>query len=209
MTLKKTLLALSLVLSGAAHAHFVWLEPAAAGGEAKAYFGEWADDLRETEAGHLKLVAAPRAVAADGKQAPATRHSDHFSVPAGASGDARLVGGYVSDKGVVSLYQARTGRTETTARHALELVPQAPGSNGFTLLLNGKPLAKTKVVVFGPPKWEKSFYSDDAGQLTLQTPWPGQYVAEVSHTDKDAAGSWDGKPYTQTRHVATLSFIAK
>ena len=208
MHLKKSLLALALALSGAAHAHFVWLEPAA-GGEAKAYFGEWADDLRETEAGHLKLVSAPRGIGADGKELPATKHNDHFSVKADTGGDARLVGGYVSDKGVVSLYQARTGRTETTARHALELVPQAPGSNSFSLLLNGKPLAKTKVVVFGPPKWEKSFYSDDAGKLTLQTPWPGQYVAEVSHLDKDAAGTWDGKPYTQTRHVATLSFIAK
>ncbi len=107
--MKKTLLALALALGGAAHAHFVWLEPAT-GGEAKAYFGEWADDLRETEAGHLKLVSAPAAVAADG---------------------------------------------------------------------------------------------------TLPTPWPGQYVVEVNHTDKDAGGEWDGKRYTQTRHVATLSFIVQ
>lgn len=209
MPMKKTLLAFALALSGAAQAHFVWLEPVSADGEAKAYFGEWADDMRETEAGYLKLVTAPRAVAADGKESPATRHNDHFAIKAVPGGDARLVGGYVNDKGVVSLYQARTGRTETTARNALELVPQAPGSNSFSLLLNGKPLAKTKVVVFGPPKWEKSFYSDDAGKLTLQTPWPGQYVAEVSHEDKNAGGHWDGKPYTQTRHVATLSFIAK
>lgn len=206
--MKKTLLTLALALSGAAHAHFVWLEPAV-GGEAKAYFGEWADDMRETEAGHLKLVAAPQGIAADGKATPATRANDHFAVKAGADGDARLVGGYVNDKGVVSLYQARTGRTETVARHKLELVPQAAGSNDFTLLLNGKPLAKTKVVVFGPPKWEKSFYSDDAGKVALQTPWPGQYVAEINHTEKDAAGTWDGKAYTQARHVATLSFVAK
>ena len=35
--MKKTLLALLLAFGGAAHAHFVWLEPAV-GGEAKAYF---------------------------------------------------------------------------------------------------------------------------------------------------------------------------
>jgi hypothetical protein len=210
--MKKKLLSLAalaaaaLALSGAAHAHFVWLEPAA-GGEAKAYFGEWADDLRETEAGHLKLITAPRGIAADGKEIPATRHNDHFAVKADVSGDARLLGAYVSDKGVASLYQARTGRTETTARHVLELVPQAANSNSFTLLLAGKPLAKTEVVVFGPPKWEKKFSTDEAGKVTLQTPWPGQYVVEVSHLDKDAKGTWDGKPYTQTRHVATLSFV--
>lgn len=209
MQFKPLWFGLALALSGAAHAHFVWLEQAPDGGEAKAYFGEWADDLRETEAGHLKLVAAPRAVDAEGRQTPAARHPDHFSVKPGASGDARLIGAYINDKGVASLYQARAGRTETTARNALELVPAASGSNSFTLLLNGKPLPKTKVVLFGPPKWEKSFYSDDAGKLTVQTPWPGQYVAEVSHTEADAAGTWDGKPYTQTRHVATLSFVVK
>lgn len=202
------LAAAAFVFSGAAHAHFVWLEPAA-GGEAKAYFGEWADDLRETESGHLKLVSAPRGIAADGKETPATRHADHFVVKADASGDARLVGAYVSDKGVASLYQARTGRTETVARHTLELVPQAANSNSFTLLLAGKPLPKAEVVVFGPPKWEKKFTTDDAGKVTLQTPWPGQYVVEVNHTDKDGKGTWDGKPYTQTRHVATLSFVVR
>lgn len=206
--MKKTLLALALALGGAAHAHFVWLEPAT-GGEAKAYFGEWADDLRETEAGHLKLVSAPAAVAADGTRTPATRANDHFAVKAGASGDARLVGAYVNDKGVASLYQARTGRTETVARLPLELVPAAAGSNTFTLQLNGKPLPEAKVVVFGPPKWEKSLRTDKSGQVTLPTPWPGQYVVEVNHTDKDAGGEWDGKRYTQTRHVATLSFIVK
>lgn len=207
--MKKTLLTLALCLTAAAaSAHFVWLEPAP-GGEAKAYFGEWAEDLRETESGHLKLVTAPQGVGVDGKDTPALRRNDHFAIKANASGDARLVGGYVNDSGVVSLYQARTGRTETQAGNALELVPQVADGNTLTLLLNGKPLGKTKVVVFGPPKWEKSFYTDEAGKVTLQTPWPGQYVAEVSHTDKEAGGTWDGKPYTQTRHVATLSFISK
>ncbi|MBB3181771.1 DUF4198 domain-containing protein [Variovorax sp. Sphag1AA] len=209
MHLKRIWFTLALAISSAAHAHFVWLEQSPDGGEAKAYFGEWAEDLRETETGHLKLIAAPRAVDAQGKQAPATRRADHFEVKAGASGDARLIGAYVNDKGVASLYQARAGRNETVARNALELVPEAPGSNSFTLVLDGKPLPKTKVVLFGPPKWEKSFYSDDAGKLALQTPWPGQYVAEVSHTDTNAGGTWDGKPYVQTRHVATLSFIVK
>ncbi len=207
--MKKTLLTLALSLSAAAaSAHFVWLEPAP-GGEAKAYFGEWAEDLRETESGHLKLVTAPRGVGADGKETPALRRDDHFLVKAGPGGDARLVGGYVSDKGVLSLYQARAGRSGTEARHPLELVPQAADGNTLTLLLHGKPLGKTKVVLFGPPRWEKSFYTDEAGRVTLQTPWPGPYVAEVSHTEKDAGGTWDGKPYTQTRHVATLSFSSR
>ncbi|MEH3085322.1 MAG: DUF4198 domain-containing protein [Xylophilus ampelinus] len=204
--IKNTLLAGLLAFGGLAQAHYLWIEPAAAGGEARAYFGEWADDLRETQAGYLRLVGAPRGMASDGALLPVTRHDDHLAFrPAG--GDARLAGGYVNDKGVISLYQAKAGRTETAQRHPLELVPTAAGADTFTLLLAGKPLAKKEVVLFGPPKWQKTFRTDDAGRVTFATPWPGQYVAEVGHLDPGASGSWDGKPYTQTRHVSTLTFV--
>jgi uncharacterized GH25 family protein len=204
---KKSLLAALLATAGLAQAHFVWLEPVAADGQAKAYFGEWADDVRETEAGYLKMITVPRAIAADGTQLPVTRHNDYLGFQAPAGADARLVGGFVSDKGVANLYQARSGRTETVARHPLELVPTQPGANTFTLLLAGKPLADKEVVLFGPPKWEKKFTTDKQGRVTLQTPWPGQYVAEIGHVDKEGAGTWEGKPHTQTRHVATLTFV--
>lgn len=208
MKLKTTLLGLALAASGLAQAHFVWLDPVAADGTAKAYFGEWADDMRETESGYLKMITAPRAPAPDGKLLPVTRHNDHLMFQAAPNADARLVGGYLNDKGVISLYQAKAGRTETQPRNPLELVPTAPNANTFTLLLAGKPLADKEVVLFGPPKWEKKFKTDKEGKVTLQTPWPGQYVAEIGHLDKEGSGTWEGKPYTQTRHVATLTFVA-
>jgi uncharacterized GH25 family protein len=202
----KPLLLAAALISASAHAHFVWLEPGAAPGESKAYFGEWADDVRETESGYLKLLTAPRGVAADEKSVSVTRANDHLSLKGPATGDARLVTGYLNDKGVLSLYQPKSGRTETAARHALELVPTAPHSNSFTLLLNGKPLPSKEVVVFGPPKWSKAFHTDKEGRVTITTPWSGQYVVEVGHLDKEAGGQWEGKPYTQTRHVSTLTF---
>lgn len=206
--IKHTMIACMMAVGGLARAHSLWIEPVALGVEAKAYFGEWADDVRETEAGYLKLVTAPRGMAADGALLPVTRHDDHLSFRPVESGDARLAAGYVNDKGVMSLYQAKAGRTETSPCHPLELVPIAAGSNTFTLLLAGRPLAKKEVVLFGPPKWQKSFRTDEAGRVTFATPWTGQYVAEVGYLDKDASGSWDGKVYTQTRHVSTLTFVA-
>ena len=207
MTFRSTLLVALLAASGLAQAHFVWIDPVGADGVAKAYFGEWADDVRETESGYLKLVTAPRAPAPDGKLLPVTRNNDSLQFQAAPNADARLVGGYVGDKGVISLYQAKAGRTETQPRNPLELVPVQPGGDTFVLMLSGQPLADKEVVLFGPPKWEKKFRTDKEGRVTLQTPWPGPYVAEVGHLDKDGAGTWDGKAYTQTRHVATLTFI--
>ena len=205
-SLKPLLLAAAL-FSASAQAHFVWLEQGSTPGESKAYFGEWADDVRETESGYLKLLTAPRGVAADEKSVSVTRANDHLTLKGPATGDARLVTGYLNDKGVLSLYQPKSGRSETAARHALELVPTAANSNSFTLLLNGKPVPSKEVVVFGPPKWSKTFHTDKEGRVTITTPWPGQYVVEVGHLDKDAGGQWEGKPYTQTRHVSTLTFL--
>ena len=202
----KPLLLAAALISASAHAHFVWLEPGAKPGESNAYFGEWADDVRETESGYLKILTAPRGVAADPNTVSVTRHNDHLALKGPATGDARLVVGYLNDKGVLSLYQPKSGRTETAARHALELVPTAANSNSFTLLLDGKPLPSKDVVVFGPPKWSKTFHTDKEGRVTIVTPWPGQYVVEVGHLDKEAGGQWEGKAYTQTRHVATLTF---
>ncbi|WP_295857302.1 DUF4198 domain-containing protein [uncultured Xylophilus sp.] len=206
--LKPTLFAALLTTFGCAQAHVVWLEPVGADGTARAYFGEWADDVRETDTGYLKLVTAPRAPAPDGTLLPVMRHHDHLMFQAAPQADARLVGGYVNDKGTISLYQAKTGRTETQPRNPLELVPTAPNANTFVLLLAGQPLAGKDVVLSGPPKWEKKFKTDNLGRVTLQTPWPGQYVAEMVHLDTNGSGSWDGKPYSQTRHVATLTFLA-
>ncbi|HEX2889289.1 hypothetical protein [Vineibacter terrae] len=194
-----------LLAAGAAQAHYVWIERDG-DGPARAYFGEWAEDLREKKEMYGKYVGAPRAIAPDGKELPVTSGDTHIDIAA-APGDVRLTARFVTDKGTAILYQAKAGRTGTAGRLDLELVPTAAGSNSFVLMLKGAPLAKTEVKLFGPPKWEKTLRTDEAGRVTVQTPWPGQYVAEASHVEK-ASGTWDGKPYEQIRHVATITFAA-
>ncbi|SDV46478.1 DUF4198 domain-containing protein [Chitinasiproducens palmae] len=205
---KQLLFVSALCVASAANAHYVWLEPSS-DGQAKAYFGEWQEDLRESASGHLGLLTTAHSVDGKGTLTPAKRVDDGFLAPVAAQADARLSSGFVGKDGTAYLYQARAGRTDTTARLTLELVPTEPNANTFTLMFDGKPLPKTKVTVFGPPKWEKSFYSDADGRVSIETPWPGQYVAEVSHADKARAGSWDGKAYQSARYVATLTFIKR
>ena len=50
---------LILALLDSAHAHYVWLERDGHG-PARAYFGEWIDDIREKTGGLLDRFKAPR-----------------------------------------------------------------------------------------------------------------------------------------------------
>jgi hypothetical protein len=99
-------------------------------------------------AGALRLararrIAAPRAFADPAVSLPIERRADHLEIAAAPAGDLRLV-----EAGI------------------------APRGNVFTLQLRGAPVAKTEVKVFGPPRWEKAFRTDDQGRVTIATPWP-------------------------------------
>ena len=105
-----------------------------------------------------------------------------------------------------TVFHAKSGRQDTQAVLDLELIPSMTNGATFSLMLRGQPLAKAEVKVFGPPKWEKSWRTDDQGRVTLQTPWAGRYVVEVVHVE-EAPGESAGEPYNRLRHVSTLSFV--
>jgi uncharacterized GH25 family protein len=206
MVFARTLAAVALLgAAGAAQAHFVWLERSAEG-PAKAYFGEWADDVREKRDGLLgKIMVAPVVTGADGKALKASGEgADFVEFAAAGKGDVRLVQAY-QFKDTLVQYGAKAGRADTKGKLDLELVPAAAGANAFVLQFKGKPLAKTEVTVFGPPKWQKRFYSDENGRIEITTPWPGQYVLEAAHVE-DKPGEAGGKAYTKIRYVSTLTF---
>lgn len=206
MTFARTLAAIALMGSaGAAQAHFVWLERGAEG-PAKAYFGEWADDVREKQDGLLgKIMVAPVVTAADGTVLKASgKGADFVEFAATGKGDVRLAQPMQFKETLVK-YGAKVGRTDTQAKLDLELVPTAAGANSFVLNFEGKPLAKTEVTVFGPPKWEKRFWTDENGRIEITTPWPGQYVLEAAHV-QEKAGEADGKSYAKIRYVSTTTF---
>ena len=198
-------LLLLLVVAVPLQAHFVWIERDAAGATA-AYFGEWAANVRETQDGYLKLIAHPKAFTADGKELAVTRANDRLTIAAGSTGDIRLTDTYFGEKAKnVSFYQAKLGRTETAAKFDLERVPVASGSNTFTLILRGAPLADADVVLFTSSGWNRTFKTDTEGKVTIETPWSGQAVIEVGHVEKKP-GEHDGRTYEAIRHVFTLTF---
>lgn len=197
--------------AASASAHMVWVERDGAAPVARAYFGEWAEDVREKAGGYLDLIKAPQAYGTDAaKPYTVTRKDDHIEIAA-ATGDVRVVEAMASrdDKKQGgksrSVFNAKAGRAETAAKLDLELVPAAPNSNTFVLTFKGKPVPKTEVTVFGPPKWSQSFHTDEQGRITISTPWQGRYVLETTYHDATAGEAPNGA-FDRTRYVGTLSF---
>ncbi len=202
---------MSLVPS--AHAHFVWLERDG-DGPARAYFGEWIDNIREKTGGLLDRFKAPRAfLGASTEPLPVRRNDNNLEINAKGRGDVRFVDSSVppredKEKGgaTKTIYYAKAGRTETAAKLDLELIPTAPNGNTLMLVFHGAPLPKAEVTLVGPSKWQKPLVTDDKGQITLPTPWSGRYVLEVTHFDDKSGGSGNEK-FNRTRHISSLSFV--
>jgi hypothetical protein len=171
---------------GVGQAHFIWVEYDS-NGPARAYFGEWAEDVREKAGGALDRIKTPHAFSTSPHDPlPIERRADHLEIAIKGDGDIRLVenGMALRDNPreggkTRTIFYARAGRSETVGKLDLELVPATANSNTFVLLFRGAPLAKTSVTVLGPPKWEKPLRTDEQGRITVPTPWTGRYVLTV------------------------------
>jgi hypothetical protein len=202
-----------LTLSETVHAHFVWLERDG-DGPARAYFGEWIDDIREKTGGLLDRFKAPRAFLGSSNDAlPIKRNANNLEIIVKGRGDVRFVDSSVppredKEKGGITktIYYAKAGREETAAKLDLELTPITSGGNTFVLLFFGAPLGKTELTIIGPPKWEKPLVTDEQGRVTVPTPWAGRYVLEITYFDEKPGDSGGGK-FNRTRHISSLSFM--
>ncbi len=204
---------LLLALSESAHAHFLWLERDG-DGPARAYFGEWIDDIREKTGGLLDRFKAPRAfLGASSEALPVKRNDNHLEIGAKGRGDVRFVDSGVppredKEKGgsTKTIYYAKHGRSETATKLDLEFVPTVANGKTFALIFLGAPLPKAELTIIGPSKWEKPLVTNDQGRVTLPTPWAGRYVLEVTHFDEKPGGSGEEK-FSRTRHISSLSFV--
>jgi hypothetical protein len=202
-------------VTGNAHAHFVWLERDG-DGPARAYFGEWIDNIREKTGGLLDRFKAPRAfLGTSNDAAPIKRNDNHLEIGVKGPGDVRFVDNSVppradQERGGITktVYYAKAGRGETNPKLDLELVPTTANGDTFVLFFFGVPLPKTELTIIGPPKWGKPLLTDEQGRVTLPMPWAGRYVLEITHIDEKPGGNNEEK-FDRTRHISSLSFVQR
>ncbi|MDQ2184709.1 DUF4198 domain-containing protein [Alcaligenaceae bacterium A4P071] len=202
---------MAAALAGVTHgvsAQMVWVERAP-DQSARAYYGEWVDDTREPKRRALyEILAKPR----DGSTGrPALAGTvpgfDAIGIDVASRRDVRLQNPIVFEDDLVK-FEAKVGRISTACTLDLELVPAEANSNVLTLMFKGEPLAGNDVTVFGPPRSQFVFKTDAKGQIEIDTPGRGQYVAQASHRE-EKAGEFDGQPYAFIRYVSTLTFENK
>jgi hypothetical protein len=200
-----------IALLAPAAAHEVWIERDG-DGPARVYLGE--PNVPVTEAGDPEFpqLQTPVVFGADpAKPAALTRKTNHIEAAA-EPGDVRLRDDSVfepwEDEGKQAgvIYYARAGRTDTSAKLDLELVPVAAGGDEFVAMFRGQPLVDADIVVITPDYWQKSFKTDAAGKVSVPAMGAGRYLVNVSHT-LDETGKVHGKDVAKVMHISTLTFV--
>lgn len=212
--------AAALLLPSLISAHYIWIERKDT--TTRVYYGEIQDGEREKSPGKLDKIKGLRVYSADkqgqNKEVKNTKTAEFFVAEAGkaeyvlaASLDVPVADMKKYNWGMVKpMYYARHGAQMTKAAIkpalTLDIVPVAGSENTFQVYFNGTALKGEKLMIYAPNTWSKEYKTDAAGQVKLETPWQGQYVLEVIHTDK-APGKFEGKDYESVRHRATYTFV--
>lgn len=217
---RSTLFALALaawLLPVGSQAHYLWLE-APEGTEARLYFGEYEQQLREKSPGALDRIVGPQAwqLGADGTRKPVAiaLKDGHFAI---ASGSRPVLVEQQPDKVVDMSMHGGTGRVRSIryarldapgadARPALalDIVPVRAGAALYRVVADGAPLAKAKVELHAPNGWSRELTTDAQGQVRISAPWPGTYVLQTSQTLAQP-GELKGERYDGLRRSVTLS----
>lgn len=203
-----------------ARGHYLWIEsdtPA----EARVYFGEIAEGVKEKAGGRLDERDAIQGRIERGERPVDTlslaKKADHFLIPS-QEGNGWLVvqdlAGEVkdwtkSDIGIVKpMFYARAAIANkiTAAKPTLTLdvLPDLADPHVLSVFFKQQPLPSAKVLVYAPNMWMQELQADASGQVKIATPWPGRYVVDVIYKEREA-GEFQGKQYEAIRHRATFT----
>lgn len=216
-----TVCGFGLLISSAAQAHYIWLEPGNA--SAMLYFGEVDAQLRENSPGKLDKIDVLQAFAYSGKivdgnvkEIAANRKSNHFLIESGSASTvlAREESVAVVDLGKHKLgmaksnYYARMGLASTLGASSPLALDIAQGNkpNVFIVSYRGVPLQNAKVEVIAPNTWMQEHHTNAQGIVNINTPWRGLYVVHVLHVDP-TPGEFSGKAYDNLRNHLTYTFM--
>jgi hypothetical protein len=209
-----------LCATGFAHSHGIWIEQT--GNTKTLFYGEPQNAVKEMYPGRLESIKAPTAstVGADGVAfaAAVSRGANGFALgvsPAAQTMLASETNMEVKDwtaygTGIVKpMFYARVialSVGNSTPMLPLDIVPTAGSGNTFVVTYKNQPIAKAKVMAIAPNTWTQEYISDAQGQIAVNTPWRGQYVLEVTHSDK-SAGEYAGVRFESIRSRTMLTFV--
>lgn len=201
-----------------AQAHQVWLENTA--GQARLHFGEFNENLREASPGRLDqfkgVPVLEQRSGATAQRVEGQLGKDGFHYTVTGTPDTLFAATTYplvdrSKRNLAAMHWHPSARwvaslTQPVAPTApLDLVPTGkPGQ--FKVVFKGAPLAKAKVQLAAPSGWTREADTAEDGTVSFVTPWKGQYVAEVKHSDK-TPGELKGEKYGEASYVTTLTFV--
>lgn len=212
----------TLAALNTAHAHQVWLENT--GGQARLHFGEFNENLRETSPGRLDQFKGVPVLELQRTGAPAQRLDGQLGKDAfvyATTGNTSTADTLFatptypvidrSKRNLPAMFWQPSARW--VASLAKPVAPTAPldlvptGKPGeLKVVYKGAPLPKAKVQLAAPSGWTREAEAGEDGTVTFVTPWKGQYVAEVKHSDK-TPGEAQGEKYGEASYVTTLTFV--
>jgi hypothetical protein len=218
----KTAIFCLLSLPAIARAHYVWIE-SETNAQARVYFGEFNEGLREKAEGRLEERAALRVWLErpdhSTRALRLVKRADHFATTLDRAEGWLLAVDLTSevkdyrkqDIGIVKpMFYARAAvaNQPAAARPSmkLDMLPVSDPSQSVQVFFGGQPLAGAKVFVYAPNLWMQELTSDEHGKLTPVTPWPGRYVLDVTYKETKP-GEFQGRGYEAVRHRMTLSFV--
>src|SRR5687768_1011773 len=211
MILAPTTAIIGSLLSFNVAAHALWLERD--GGATELYFGEYAENLRETSPGRLDSIVDPRVTVIDAKgaekQVEPARKDNHFAIPRVDGAEIAVLAQALKQPirepqgEIPSPTYRRFLYTRLGKGGSLPLDIQDSG-NTLRLTYMGKPVPKAEVVVIAPNGWEKHLRTDEKGEAAFTLLEPGFYVVEAKY-EMNKPGEFEGKAYTVESHKVTLS----
>ena len=204
MMKKIAALVLGLSMTLSTQAHMLWLERTP-DQQTKLFFGELSEHALETQQGLLKYFNDVLVIQNKQKIKNTAKNSDHLIYPTQGTSDVNSKYQVIYEDALLHYY-AKSGRLNLVADSELDIVPNSANSNAFTVFYQGKAATNIKVTVFSPQHWMKNYTTNSQGQISIETPWKGQYIIEVTK-ESDQSGTFNQQPYKKQHLVTTLSFI--
>jgi uncharacterized GH25 family protein len=218
-------LALVLLAPGGVAAHQIWIEQGPGG--AKLYFGEFAQNVRESSPGYLDKFPGPTGthLSKKGEETLSlSKTATGFAIPARVRKGETVIAQEANYPVLERKEGDKPTRTFWTpaARYIADFSAQEPkltldivptGKTGeFQVVYRDKPLPKAEIGIVAASGWGQEAMTDEQGRASFALPWKGSYLVKVRHVEKvpGKRPGGPGKPeetYDAASFATTLSFV--